>query len=245
MKPLLTAPLRVIKFQLTRDEFNTWGAKHLLYGMLLAWLAGIGRYWDNPRADLWQHLGLGSVAYVFVLGLFLFLFLWPLLPQNWNYARLVTFIAFTSPLAYLYALPVEMWMPLKYAAISNVAFLAVVAFWRVIAFGTFLVRVAQLSFFRAFVGMTVPLAGIVAALYALNLEHAVFNLMAGLHDTEATSVDGAFMVIFLLTAVSYYGAPFLILLYLIAIASASRAADKRAEAEGAKARAAAENQDEN
>lgn len=41
----------------------------LAYGFIFTWLAGVGRYWDNPRAELWQIMGLGSIAYVFVLAL--------------------------------------------------------------------------------------------------------------------------------------------------------------------------------
>ena len=47
---------------------------YLVFGLLATWLAGVGRYWDNPRAELWQYLGLGSVAYVFVLALLLYIF---------------------------------------------------------------------------------------------------------------------------------------------------------------------------
>jgi hypothetical protein len=37
------------------------GRLYLAIGLVAACLAGIGRYWDNPRAHLWQHLGMGSV----------------------------------------------------------------------------------------------------------------------------------------------------------------------------------------
>jgi hypothetical protein len=224
MKPLLTAPLRVIGLQLTPDEFNTWGTKHLLYGVLLAWLAGMGRYWDNPRADLWQHLGLGSVAYVFALGLFLYLLLWPLKPQNWKFAQLMTMLAFTSPLAFLYALPVERWMPRSAAASLNGWFLFIVALWRVMIYGRFLSRVAGLASVRFFIGLLLPLAFIVAGLAALNLEHAVFQLMGGLREGDRTSADNAYHLVLALSYLSILASPFLLILYVCAIVSAWKTA---------------------
>jgi hypothetical protein len=220
MKPLLTAPLRVIGFQLTPDEFNTWGTKHFLYAVLLAWLAGIGRYWDNPRAGFWQHLGLGSVAYVFALGLYLYLILWPLKPANWNFTRLVTMLAFTSPLAFLYALPVERWMPRKDAASLNGWFLFTVALWRVIIYGRFLSRVAGFDTMRYFIALLLPPASIVAGLAALNLEHAVFQLMGGLREVDRTSADSSYEVVLMLSYLSLLTSPFLVLLYICAIVSA-------------------------
>lgn len=231
MKTLLTAPLRVITFRLTVEEFNSWGARHLLYGIVLAWIAGMGRYWDNPRAALWQHLGLGSVVYVFALGVFLFLLLWPLRPSNWNCLRLVTMLAFTSPLAFLYALPVERWMTLQEAASLNGWFLFIVAVWRVVIYGVFLGHVARLSPLPWFVSLFLPLASIVAALASLNLEHAVFEFMAGLREREHTSADGAYAWVMVLAYLSVLASPFLLLLYLCAILNAWRTRRRMADLE--------------
>ena len=228
MKTLFTAPLRVMALRLTVDEFNSWGTKHLLYGVILAWIAGIGRYWDNPRAALWQHLGLGSVAYVFALGAFLFLLLWPLRPDNWNFPRLVTMLAFTSPLAFLYALPVERWIGPDDARTLNGWFLFIVALWRVIIYGVFLGHVARLSPLSWFVALFLPLASIVAALASLNLEHAVFEFMAGLREREHTSADGAYALVIALAYLSVLASPFLLLLYLCAIFNAWRTHKQKA-----------------
>jgi len=47
------------------------GGMHLMFGLLCAWLAGMGRYWDDPGAHLLQRLGVGSVIYVFALSFLL------------------------------------------------------------------------------------------------------------------------------------------------------------------------------
>jgi hypothetical protein len=61
--------LRVLTFRKpSPDIASSWQA-YLAFGLAFTWIAGVGRYWDSPRAELWQHLGFGSLAYVFVLAL--------------------------------------------------------------------------------------------------------------------------------------------------------------------------------
>jgi hypothetical protein len=90
-----------------KDNDLVFNRSHLIFGLLCVWIVGIGRYWENPRVGLLQHLGIGSVVYVFVLSGFLFLILWPMKPERWSYFHLLTFIALTSPPAILYAVPIE------------------------------------------------------------------------------------------------------------------------------------------
>jgi hypothetical protein len=150
------------------------------------------------------------------------LLVWPLRPQNWNFLRLVTMLAFTSPLAFLYALPVERWVTLDQAMSFNGWFLFIVAVWRVIIYGAFLGHVARLGPLTWFVALFLPLASIVAALASLNLEHAVFEFMAGLRERQHTSADGAYAWVIVLAYLSILASPFLLLLYLCAIFSARK-----------------------
>ena len=99
--------------------------------LVATWLAGMGRYWDHPSASLPQMFGMGSVAYVFVLGALLWVAILPLKPRRWGYLQTVTFVALTAPPALLYAIPVERWMSMSDAIATNAWFLAVVAAWRV------------------------------------------------------------------------------------------------------------------
>jgi hypothetical protein len=109
---------RLLTFRITQKEFLELGGRHLVFGLVCAWLAGMGRYWDDPGAHLLQRLGAGSVIYVFALSFFLWLLIWPLRPQNWSYRNVA---------AILYAIPVERWFTLRAATNINILFLAVVA----------------------------------------------------------------------------------------------------------------------
>ena len=81
---ILRNQFRFLAFQPIRPDLGKDGNAYLAWGFLTAWLAGIGRYWDNPRAELWQYLGLGSVIYIVVLAFMLWAIIKPLGLRNWN-----------------------------------------------------------------------------------------------------------------------------------------------------------------
>ena len=191
--------------------------KYLLFGLIVTWLCGIGRYWDNPRADLWQYLGLGSVAYIFVLAFILWIVIYPLKPNHWNYKNVLIFVSLTSPPALLYAIPVERYMTLELAQTTNVWFLAIVALWRVALLVKYLMRSAGLSGLTVIVATLLPLTMIVAALTVLNLEHVVFRIMAGLEDHEKSVNDAAYMVLMVITYFSVLASPVLFITYGVLI----------------------------
>jgi len=195
---------RLLTFRLTQKEFLELGGRHLAFGLVCAWLAGMGRYWDDPGAHLLQRLGVGSVIYVFALSLFLWLLIWPLRPQNWSYRNAVTFVSLVAPPAILYAIPVERWFTLSAATNINILFLAVVATWRVALLVFYLRRYACLEPLAVGIAAILPLTVIVVTLTMLNLERAVFEVMAGIgRDPDPTANDGAYAVLILLSALSY------------------------------------------
>jgi len=100
-------------------------------GIAFAWIAGMGRNWDHPSAHIWQYAGLGSVAYIFVLAAIIWLIVLPIRPEKWSYLSVLTFVGLTSPLDWLYAIPVERMTTMDFAISANMWFLAIVAFWRV------------------------------------------------------------------------------------------------------------------
>ncbi|MFL6293963.1 MAG: hypothetical protein ACJ759_23960 [Thermoanaerobaculia bacterium] len=187
---------------------------YLAFGLIFTCLAGIGRYWDNPRARLWQYAGLGSVVYVFALALIVWLLLLPLKPRHWSYRNVLTFVTLTSVPALLYAIPVERFMPLEVAQSVNAWFLAVVAAWRVALLVVFLRRVAALSGAAILVASLLPLVLIVVALTVLNLEHVVFDIMAGIPPGARSGNDLAYTVVANLAFLSLNAAPFLLLAYV-------------------------------
>jgi hypothetical protein len=48
---------RLLTFRLTQKEFLELGGMHLVFGLVCAWLVGMGRYWDDPGAQPWSRLG--------------------------------------------------------------------------------------------------------------------------------------------------------------------------------------------
>ena len=215
--------LRLLTFRLTREEFLAFGNRHLAFGLLATWIVGIGRYWDHPKAVLAQHLGLGSLAYALTLSLFVYLLTRPLGPKDWTYVRVLTFVTLVSPPAILYAIPVEMIFDMHTARLANVAFLAIVAVWRVALFAWFLRRMGGLSRGRVFIAVQLPIALIIVALAWLNLSHAVFNIMTGVSHPRspgATPDDIAYSVVFGTGVWAMLASPVLILMYVVAALSA-------------------------
>lgn len=214
-KEVLRQAWRLLTFREARIDLGRLKFAYLSFAIVATWLAGVGRYWDHPSADWWQYAGLGSLAYIGLLSIFLWLVVWPLRPRRWSFLAVFVFVGLTAPPAWLYAIPVERFMPMAWAALTNMWFLLVVATWRVVLYALFLKRFAGLSGLSVFVATLLPLVVIVTALAALNLEQAVFQIMGGL-DREPTAADQAYEVVFLLSVLSFLAAPVLLACYLFA-----------------------------
>ena len=87
---------RLLVFQPAKPDLARLAPLYLLIGVGAAWLAGVGRYWDHPDAKWWQYAGLGSVAYIVVLSLVLYLLLLPLRPRNWTFLTVLVFVGLTN-----------------------------------------------------------------------------------------------------------------------------------------------------
>jgi hypothetical protein len=214
---ILRDQFKLLTFQRIKPDLRQHYWAYLAYGLFVTWVAGIGRYWDNPKAEWWQTLGLGSLAYVFLLAALLWIVIAPLKPQRWAYRDVLLFLTLTSLPAWLYAIPVELFMPLKTAQDVNALFLLVVATWRVALLVVYLKRAAGLSGWAILVATLLPLVLIVTSLAILNLEHVVFNIMAGNDATATSSNDLAYSVIFLMTIFSWLAMPVLCLAYVFLI----------------------------
>lgn len=214
---LIRDEFRLLTFRRPSAKIHSEWKAYLAFGLFFAWMAGVGRYWDNPKAHLWQYLGLGSVVYVFVLSLIVWLLVWPLRPRNWSYRNVLTFVSLTSPPALLYAIPVERFLTLEQAQGANATFLGVVALWRVALYAVFLRRAGGLEILYTLVATLLPLVLIVVTLAQLNLEHVVFQLMSGIQPGDRSPNDTAYGVVFSLALVSLITAPFLGVLYLVLV----------------------------
>jgi len=214
---------RILSLTFTRGDLQALGRRHLLYGLLVVWAVGLGRYWDHPDPYLVQALGLGSLAVLVALAGFLYLALLPLRPARWSFVHLLTFLSLTALPALLYAIPVERGIDLASARVVNAWFLGVVAVWRVGMLARYLSVWTGLSGPVLAAALLLPLALVVVALTLLNLEQAVFNVMAGLRE-DGTPGDVAYLVLFLITGTSFAVSPVLALLYAFAIWQRAKAA---------------------
>lgn len=200
---VLRTAFRLLTFRATRDELLNVGPRHLTIGLVCTWLVGIGRYWDNPRVSLLQHLGVGSIIYVFALALLLYVIALPLKPSDWSYFRVLTFVSLVSPPAVLYAVPVERYFDLNTANTINVCFLGIVAAWRVALLVFYLRRFGALEWFTVVTVTLLPLTLIVVTLAILNLDRVVFDLMGGISPSTRSGNDEAFGFLFLLAFLSF------------------------------------------
>lgn len=203
---------RPVRISLPSD-FWPWFA----FVVAVTLIVGIGRYWDHPAAEYWQYLGIGSVVYIFCLSLLLYLVVWPLRPSNWSYRGVLVFVGLTSLPALLYAIPVERAVDLKTAQSVNAWFLGVIAAWRVALLIRYLIASAKLHWFIVVTVSILMLSGIVVALTLLNLEHVVFDLMAGIREEDASPNDSAYRIVLGLAFFSLSAFPVALVLYLGAV----------------------------
>ncbi len=190
--------VRILTFTATREDLLQLGPRHLSFGLICSLIVGIGRYYDNDRVGILQHLGMGSVVYVLLLSLFLWLLIWPLGPKDWSYIRVAAFVSLVSPPAILYAIPVQYFSSVEVANTWNSVFLGVVATWRIALLIFFLRRLTRLTWSKVVVATLLPLCIIVVALSTLNLEGVVINLTGGFSHESAN--DSAY---FFLVGLSY------------------------------------------
>ncbi len=197
-------------FQPAAPDLKRLGPLYLAIGLIFTWAAGIGRHWDNPKVEVWQRFGLGSVVYVFVFAALLWLLLWPLRPKNWHYWNVLIFVTLTAPPAFLYALPGR-FLTGDAMPMAKVWLLAIVAIWRVALLWRYLRRSAALHGGALIAALFLPLVLVITALVALNLDRAVFDLMGG--GARPTVNDGAYALLIAIDWLAILLAPVLLLLY--------------------------------
>lgn len=183
--PVLRTAFRLLTFRASRNELLSLHNGHLAFGLLCTWLVGMGRAWDDEQAGAMQHLGIGSVIYVFVLSLLLWLTIRPLRAHDTSYRHILTFVCLASPPGFLYAIPVERFFHVEIARNINLAFLGIVATWRVALLAFYLYRVSSLRWFEVMVATLLPLSAIMAPLTILRVMAQTFEAMAGLREEKS------------------------------------------------------------
>lgn len=219
--PILKTLARLLSFRLTPEEFaqlSDW--RFLAFGMLGTWIVGIGRHWDAPNVEPLKQSGIGSIAYVFLLSLLLYLFGEPLKPRNWSYGRVLTFVSLTSFPAAVYAIPVERWTDMATAQLLNVLFLLFVATYRISLYVSFLKRSSGLDGFTAFVATALPIMAIVSVIVLSGHARIVFDIMGGLGTTTPTVDDAVNGILLFITGLTFCGGLPVLILYLALIGRA-------------------------
>lgn len=212
--------IRLLTFRTTQEELRSFEPAHLVIALIGTWLVGMGRWWDDPTAVLLQKSGAGSLAYILFLSVLLFAVGYPLRRDVWRYRDVLTFVGLTALPAALYAIPIERFMPLSAAAYVNLAFLLIVAAWRVGLLGFFLKRYGGFSVLEVFVAMLLPLACIVALASFLDLSRGLIQIMGGVRDDSADTLAAS--VTFILGMFAYVSAIPLVVGYAILVVVARR-----------------------
>ena len=177
---------RVLTFRATETEMTSWGKAHLAFGLLCAWLAGMGRSWDDAGASLLRKSGIGSIGYVLALSFLLYLIVDPLSESRTRYRHILTFVCFTAPLGMLYAIPVELFTPHETALQINMWFLAIVAAWRVALLAFYFRRALALSWSEVVLCTLLPLSIIMTPLTVMNFLNFIGEAMSGLREQGET-----------------------------------------------------------
>ena len=221
----LKTMVKLLTFRLTREEFLGFNRRHLILGLLCTWLVGMGRWWDDAGAYLLQHLGVGSLVYIFILAFILWLGIFLLRPKNWSYSHVLTFVSLTSLPAIIYAIPVEKFLSFERARSINLLFLIIVASWRVALLVYYLKWHARLKPFAIVVSTMLPITGIVVTLTILNLERAAFESMGGFRG-EPTVNDSAYNLLNFLTFLSMLLVIPLLACYIVLVFKAEMSVDE-------------------
>lgn len=190
-EPMKFSPIatlfRLVTFRATREEMAAFDRRHLMFGLVLVWLVGMGRTWDDADAEIVRRLGIGSLLYVFCLALLLWVTFKPLAPQM-TYRHVLTFICLAALPGLIYAIPVELWFDASKAREINAWFLLVVALWRVALLVFYLSRFGQLEPYPVMICTLLPLSIIMVPLAMLQTAQGVAAAMGGVRGGTPPTV---------------------------------------------------------
>jgi hypothetical protein len=159
----------------------------LVVGSILVVTAGVARHYDQKYL-IWEWWVVQPFMIAVVSSFAIFLTAWIGLRMGrpkrddrphflQQYLSFLGAFLMTSPLAWLYAIPVEQWMSLENAARVNIALLALVAFWRVALMVRVLCLVTKAHWLRCLVVVLLPSS--VEALYLSVVMHMQLVGMMG------------------------------------------------------------------
>ena len=215
MKLALNHLLKVLSFRSKREDMLTWGWAELTLGIVCTIIVGAGRWWDDTRdLPLYVHFGIGSVAYVLVLGSVLWVLIRTLADEPPSFVRVLTFVCFVSPPAMLYAVPVEQWMDMASAQSLNLQFLAVVAAYRVALLVHFCRVSVLFDWTKTIVTTFLPISIAIFFVAQLNVTGVIIDFMGGVRGGEPNRKAEMETFVMLLSCLSWIVTPILTLMFL-------------------------------
>ena len=160
----------------------------LLVGSILVVTAGVARHYDQKYL-IWEWWVVQPFLIALVSSFAIFLAAWIGLRMGrpkrddrphflQQYVSFLGAFLMTSPLAWLYAIPVEQWMSLENAARINIGLLTLVAIWRVVLMVRVLVLVTGGHWFRCLVAVLLP-SSVEAFVMTFFLHMQLVGLMGG------------------------------------------------------------------
>jgi len=210
---------RVLTLRFSRRDIIRLDWRCLTVGLIWVWLVGVGRHWDDPNAELLQQSGIGSLVYVFLLALLLWIVIRPVAPRPIGYFQTLTFISLTAPPAVLYAVPIQWWVGPVTTIYYNAAALTAVSVYRVALLALFYRRGGQLHIGGTILTILLPLTFILTVLAATRLGTAIASTMGGLRDQALSSAEQLQQqfdqVILNLSGMSLLAFPLVLLIYIV------------------------------
>lgn len=180
-------------------------------GLLLVLLTGIARNYDQLYMVDNTFSLIGPLVFSFFSGSFLFLILYYLFIERRfadrkavnsisQWRSFMTLFWMTAPIAWLYAIPVERFLPSYHAAQANIALLAIVALWRVLLMARVFAVLQAVPFLRALGWVLIP-ASVevwVVTLFGGATAQSILRSMSGMRnspeeDLVLDAVEVAFM----------------------------------------------------
>lgn len=208
---------KVLTFRATLEDLQRSGLRLMAVGLLITWIVGIGRWWDDPRVlPAFVRAGLGSVIYVFALSALLWFLSAPLLRGRLpSYFVFASFVAACSLPGLVYAVPIERMSGMEAASSYNLVALGFVSIYRLSLLWWFYARVLGLGGSRAIVMTFLPVSAIALSLTMLGHGARVIDIMGGLRDSMSkTQMETAVSTI---GCLSFALGPILLIAYLVQV----------------------------
>lgn len=211
---------RILGFSAKREEIEANAAPLLIVALVITWIVGLGRWWDDPReVPIFVRMGFGSVLYVLSLAAALWMVAYPITLDRMGYRSFLAFVAATSLPGLVYAVPIEQLAGDNAASTYNLNALGFVSLYRVSLLVWFYWKILEIDFGNAVVATLLPISGIVLALTGMGHGARVMDIMGGLRDRMPKSAMEE--VIGLLGCLAWVVGPVCLLIYLVVAFSVS------------------------